>query len=165
MSSTRSLLMTAFGIWLAFAANATAQYTLPKPEQNHRSMSLSSADHAAAHSTYMAKLQARLDTALQRSYLLEQRIQERLTQNPEGSGKHAAVALQMTQNVGVITEALHWLAEELGRLMADESTIRDRSMQNQMEEIQLAVGDIAAESQKIVAVLEKMTRMLPPTAK
>lgn len=161
MSSTRSVLITAFGIWMALAAEVTAQYTLPKPEQNHRSMGLSSADHAAAHSTYMAKLQARLDTALQRSYLLEQRIQERLTANPQG-GKHAAVALQMTQNVGVITVALHSLAEELGRLMADEPAVRDRSMQNQMEEIQLAVGDIAAESQKIMAVLEKMTRMAPP---
>ena len=165
MSSTRLLLVTALGVWMALPAMATAQYTLPKPEQNHRAMGLSSADHAAAHSTYMGKLQARLDTALERSHLLEQRIQERLTQNPQGSGKHAAVALQMTQNVGVITEALHTLADELGRLMADEATVRDRAMQSQMEEIQLAVGDIAAESQKIMAVLEKMTRMVPPTGK
>lgn len=164
MSTTRSQLMTAVGIWMTLAASAAAQYTLPKAEQNHRNMSLSSRDHAAMHSRLMWKLQARLDTVLQRSHQLEQRITER-EQNPAGGVRGPAAAFQMTQDLSLITEALHSLAGELDSLMSDEAAVRDRALQAQMEEIQLSLGDIASETQKILTALEKMTRMAPPTRK
>lgn len=160
MSTTQSLLTTV-AIGMMLATSAAAQYSLPKAEQNHRNMSLSNRDHAAAHSTYMWKLQARLDTVLERSHQLEQRITER-EQNPAGGVRGPAAAFQMTQDLGLITEALHALASELGTLMTEESAVRNGALQTQMEEVQLSLGDIASETQKILVALEKMTRTSPP---
>lgn len=161
MTSTRSL-MAALGACLAVAPTAAAQYPLLTPEQKHQRMSLSSADHAATHSRLMSKLQAKLDTALNHSYLLEKRIKAMLAQNQEEAAGRPAVVFQMTQNVSAITEALHAMASGLGSLMDDGSTVRDRSLQEEMEEIQLALGAIAAESRSLLTTLETTARRAPP---
>ena len=158
MTNTRML--TTLLLCLTLSATASAQYPLLTPEHRHDRMSLSSADHAATHARMMSTLQARLDSALERSFLLEERIKATLGQNQQPAGRTATL-LQMTQNVSLITEALHALAADVGSLMNDESTVRDRAMQQQMEEIQLALGAIATENRGILMALEKTARKAP----
>lgn len=156
MRITRSTIGIAAGLILGLASSGFAQLTVWTPEQKHDRMSLTTRGHAETHSKVMWEMQARMDTTLLRSHALAQRLTEHLQKMPEAATKQQAVASRMTQNLILLTDALHSLADELGTLMADEGTVRDRAMQTHMEDIQMRLGDMASESQKILKALEKM---------
>ena len=156
MRMTRSTVGMAAGLILGLASSGSAQLTVRTPEQKHDVMSLTARGHAETHSRYMWKMQASMDTTLLRSHALAQRITEHLQKMPEPATTQQAVTSRMTQNLILLTDALHSLADELGTLMADEGTVRDRAMQAHMEDIQTRLGDMASESQKILKALEKM---------
>lgn len=157
MLTTTSSLLIAASMLAALASSAPAQWTTVRPpEHNHRAMSLTPHDHAAAHVQYMLQLQASLDTTLRRSYGLAQEINGRLRHTPEATATDQQVASRMTQHLIVLTDALHSLADELGTLMADDATVHNRTLQTDMEEIQPRLSDMASEAQKVLTAVQKM---------
>ena len=151
-----AMVIIAGGLVSVMSSSAFAQLTVRTSEQRHAVWSLTSREHAEAHSTYMWKMQASMDTTLLRAHALIQRITERRQTVPAEGPRAAATASRMTQHLIALTEALHALTDELGTLMADQRTVSDRALQTQMEDIQMRLGDMASESVKILKTLEKM---------
>lgn len=127
--------------------------------------------HMQQHMAAMQDMMKRVDGMTQRSQQMSQRMAEQMRQSPPGAAGDAAghqrmmeTVQQMGDHMAAVGARMRGMMEQMQALMRDETVMRDRATQRDLDELQGHMTAMTGDMERVLRTMEGMNRRLGPHA-